>query len=80
MIKICLSAIKNQPLIKTETSLTPTNNGPKSDQIPVRIEMSKEGENEIFNRTEVLQEVPSSIVISEDSEGQESMDFSVSLV
>ena len=35
--------------------------------------MSKEGENEIFNRTEVLQEVPSSIVISEDSEGQESM-------
>jgi len=42
--------------------------------------MSKEGENEIFNRTEVLQEVPSSIVISEDSEGQESMDFSVSLV
>ena len=42
--------------------------------------MSKEGENEIFNRTEDLQEVPSSIVISEDSEGQESMDFSVSLV
>ena len=37
--------------------------------------MSKEGENEIFNRTEVHQEVPSSIVISEDSAGQESMDF-----
>ena len=42
--------------------------------------MSKEGENEIFNRTEDLQEVPSSIVISEDSEGQEFMDCSVSLV
>ena len=41
--------------------------------------MSKEGENEIFNRTEDLQEVPSSIVILEDSEGRESMTSQTSL-
>ena len=37
--------------------------------------MSEVGKNEIFDRNEGLQEVPSTIVISEDSEGQGSMDF-----
>ena len=51
--------------------LTPTNNGRKVTRTNTcqNKKMSKEGENEIFSRTEVLQEVPSSIVISEDSEG-----------
>ena len=31
--------------------------------------MSQKVENEIFNRTEVFQEVPCSIVISDESEG-----------
>ena len=36
--------------------------------------MSQEGKNEIFKRSEVLQEIPSSIVLDEDSQGQGSMD------